>query len=357
MDLPLLLHPSAALVGLVVGLPLGRFLALGVQRFSYDDEFFDPERGPRTSSHVHLSDLEDLSFLPWPLRIPFFGELIGMVWFCHFHFLLPPPACEDCGHPWTPGERIPLVSHLRLGGRCPHCAAPLSVQAFWIEALTPLLLATLGAVHGLTLETLLYWILAGLCVVATVVDWDFQIIPDEVPTTGLGVGVGVGLAHTLYGLATSGWPPGPLQEALLDPVLVAPWHLAWCLGGGLLGGLVLWGLQKLGTWLAGTNAMGCGDVKLAVALGLFLGPLGSLISLFYAAVFGAICGVGVKLLGRGKREQGYTKFAFGPFICLGTLLVVFVGPDLAVDLYLRFSQALLGLLGLTVGGGPPPAFP
>jgi prepilin signal peptidase PulO-like enzyme (type II secretory pathway) len=90
--------------------------------------------------------------------------------------------------------------------------------------------------------------------------------------------------------------------------------------------------------------MGCGDVKLAVALGFFLGPVGSLISLFYAAVFGAFSGVLVMLSGGGKREQGFTKFAFGPYICLGTLLVTFVGPDLALEIYLKFSGLLVWML-------------
>jgi leader peptidase (prepilin peptidase)/N-methyltransferase len=335
MNTPLLIHPFAACLGFLLGLPTGSFLTTCVARFSYDDEFFDPRKGPRHQEHIHLSQLEDISFLPWPQRIPFFGYLIGMVQFCHFHLLVPPVRCEDCHHPLSLRDRLPVLAFLRLKGRCPSCAAPLPGENLWIEAVTPLFFALILAAHGPTLESLLYCLVAALSLVATVVDWNFQIIPDEVPTTGLGVGLGVGLAHTLFTLWQSGWS---------SQVLWDPWHLGWMVSGSLVGGLTLWVLQVVGSWLAGTTAMGGGDVKLAVALGLFVGPAGSAIGLFFAAFLGALSGLLVILTGGGKREGGFTKFAFGPYICLGILLVAFFGPELSIEFYSHFSMSFGGLI-------------
>lgn len=343
--IPLLLHPGAGLLGFLLGLPVGTFLATSADRFAYDDETFDPSKGPRGRDHVWLEEFEDVSFLPWHHRIPFFGLLVGMVHFCHFSLLGEPAACVDCGRTLPLAERVPLLSFLQLRGRCRGCAAPIPVQHLWIEAATPLLFFLVLALYGLTLEGLLYAFLTGVCLLASVVDWNFQIIPDEVPTAALAVGLGVGLGHTLTALAQQGWPAAAgLAELAQAPALAAPFHLGWALAGGLAGGLTLWTLQVIGSWLARTTAMGGGDVKLAAALGLYVGFWGALIALFYAAVFGAASGVLVLLSGGGKREQGFTKFAFGPYICLGVLVVVLVGEDLALGLYMGVSRVLFQAL-------------
>jgi leader peptidase (prepilin peptidase)/N-methyltransferase len=351
--LPLLLHPGAGLLGLLLGLPAGGFLATCADRFAYDDETFDPDKGPRGRDHYWVEEFEDLSFLPWHHRIPFFGYLVGMVQFCHFSLLLAPPACVDCHRQLPLGERIPVLSYLWLGGKCRGCAAPIPGQHLWIEAATPLLFFVVLALHGPTLEGFLYLFLVGICLLASVVDWNYQIIPDEVPTAALAVGLGVGLGHTLVALTRTGWPAtGSLQDLLLTPALADPLHLGWVLAGGLAGGLTLWTLQVIGSWLARTTAMGGGDVKLASALGLYVGFWGVLIGLFYAALLGAASGILVMLTRGGKREQGFTKFAFGPYICLGVLLVVLVGEELALELYLACSRGLF--LALTGSELAPP---
>lgn len=343
---PLLLHPGTGLLGALLGLPLGSFLATAAHRLAYDDESYDPTKGPRAYEHLRMSDLEDLSSLPWTQRIPFLGLLIGMVDFCHFHLLEAPAACDDCGSTLGLGDRLPVLGWLRLGGRCRHCAAPIPAQFFWLELLTPVTTGLAFAAFGPTLEACLVSVVALLGLLASIVDWNYQIIPDEVPTTGIAIGLGVALAHTAWALR-HGLPELPLAELPTHPAMADPWHLSWALSGALVGGVALWALQVVGARLAGTQAMGSGDVKLAVALGIFTGPKGAGVALFYAAVLGAASGMVVLLAGGGKREEGFTKFAFGPYICLGFLIVMVLGADQAFQLYLGAIQALTGLL---VGG-------
>ena len=346
---PLLVHPGAGVLGALLGLPLGSFLATAAHRLAYDDESFDPGKGPRSYEHLRMSDLEDLSGLPWTQRIPFLGLLVGMVDFCHFHLLSAPAACDDCGAtiPW--GDRVPVLGWLRLGGRCRACAAPIPAQFFWLELLTPLTTGLAFATFGPTLEAMLVSIVALLGLLASIVDWNYQIIPDEVPTTGIAIGLGVALAHTAWALR-GGLPAAvPLADLPTHPALSDPWHFSWAVSGALVGGVALWALQVVGARLAGTQAMGSGDVKLAVALGIFTGPKGAGVALFYAAILGAASGMVVLLVGGGKREEGFTKFAFGPYICLGFLVVMVLGADQAFEFYLDSIQ---GLTAGLVGGDP-----
>ncbi len=79
-------------------------------------------------------------------------------------------------------------------------------------------------------------------------------------------------------------------------------------------------------------AMGFGDVKLAAVLGALLGWQNLLVALFLAFLLGAVLGVIGRLLGGGR------VIPFGPYLALGGLLALFVGPSV-IAWY-------LGLLGV-----------
>lgn len=339
--LPAVAHPWAGLVGLGLGWWLGGPLASCSERFAYDDEEFDPRKGPREREKIYLSELEDLSHLPPAEKVPFLGPLWGMLLYCRFHLLLATPTCNDCGGEIPSEDQTPVLSYLRLGGRCRACHAAIPTDLYWVEVLMPLLFAAVLGVHGLGLPGLLLCLLAALCLIASVVDQAYQIIPDEVSAVGAAVGLGSGLGHSLGALLTSGPLPATLTQLATSPALMDPWHLGWAVGGALAGGLPLWVLLIFGSFLAGTDAMGYGDVKLAVALGPFLGPVGTLMALFWAAILGAAAGMILLLRGGGKREGGFTKFAFGPYICAGALIVALIGPETMSERYAAFNQDLV----------------
>ena len=98
------------------------------------------------------------------------------------------------------------------------------------------------------------------------------------------------------------------------------------LGAAILGSLAGWWslylVGLLGTMAFKRNAMGFGDVKFLAPIGAFLGPLGVVYAFFAAAVVGAIIGLPLRLLGR-------RELPFGPYLVLGTLVVLAAGPQLA----------------------------
>ena len=80
------------------------------------------------------------------------------------------------------------------------------------------------------------------------------------------------------------------------------------------------------------GGMGGGDIKLFFLIGLVLGTIHTLLTLFLAAVIGMIVGVIVL----SKRKQGRkTPIPFGPSIAFAAIIVYFYGDSL-INWYLGF---------------------
>jgi len=73
------------------------------------------------------------------------------------------------------------------------------------------------------------------------------------------------------------------------------------------------------------DAMGFGDVKFIACIGAFLGWQGALFSVVAASLVGSV--VGLAALSLGRREWS-SKLPFGPYLALGALLWLSVGPAL-----------------------------
>lgn len=103
----------------------------------------------------------------------------------------PPSHCPHCRHaiPWY--LNVPLVTWLVLRGRCAHCGAPISFRYFLVELLTGgLFLGSWLAVgrESPAVAAVYCLVLAGL-VVATFIDFEHFIIPDEITLGGMVAGV------------------------------------------------------------------------------------------------------------------------------------------------------------------------
>lgn len=137
---------------------------------------------------------------------------------------------------------------------------------------------------------------AGLLVLLSLVDLDVHRLPDALVRP---LAVGLLLAAAAAGAMTSSWAP------LLH---------------SLLGGAALYGLFYL--LALAPSGFGYGDVKLAGALGLGLGPLGPgavVTAPLLAMLVGGVVAVGLLLTGRARRS---THLAFGPALALGALLAL-----------------------------------
>lgn len=250
--------------------------------------------------------------------------------------VLPRSACPSCGAPIAWHDNVPILSYLWLRGTCRSCRAPISWRYPVVELVTACLFFFMHRQvfadptrydAGVLIAHLL--LVCGL-IVATFVDFDHRIIPDEITKTGMVAGP---LLSAIY---------PPLQSRLDAAFLWEPRRPAEGTGEALLASLVgmavgagmIYGLGWVGKRLFKKEAMGFGDVKLMGMVGAFLGWQAAFLAFWIAPVLGLVYGV-VRWVRSGDRYMPY-----GPFLSIATFLVMLWHVEI-VSLVTRDYPALL----------------
>lgn len=212
----------------------------------------------------------------------------------------PRSHCVHCKKqiPWY--DNIPFVSFIALKGRCRFCQAKISVQYFIVELVTALMFLWLYFYFGLVWALAAYFIFVSGLIVATFVDIEHRIIPDEISVGGM-----------VAGIILSFLIP-QLHETSSN--LLGVWQ---SLLGILIGGGSIYAMGMLGDFLFKKESMGGGDVKLLAMIGAFLGWKSALLTFFIAPIFGAVAGIIVKI--RTKESL----IPYGPFLAMGALISLF----------------------------------
>ena len=200
-------------------------------------------------------------------------------------------VCDYCGKTLRWYELIPVVSFLLQGAKCRRCHKKLSWQYPGIEIVTAIVFFLISQRVSDTWVLVPLLIVAGTFIVITVADFKYQIIPDSM--------VGVLVVGSVWlTLESSG--PG-----------VLPVHVLSGIGAFLFFFLLWFGTKGKG--------MGFGDVKLAFPLGLLLGFPKIVFAVYVAFLIGASVGI-ILLLSKNKTLK--SRIAFGPFLIIGTALVL-----------------------------------
>lgn len=214
---------------------------------------------------------------------------------------VPRSRCPSCGHQIAWYENIPLLSYLRLGGKCSACKTPISMRYPAVEVLTALLFAACGWRFGARPEVLLWCGLVATLVALALIDLDTQFLPDDLTLPLMWVGiVSAGL----------GWLPIKLSASV---------------GGAVAGYLSLWLVFHAYRLIRGKEGMGAGDFKLLAALGAWMGwqLIPSIILL--ASAVGALVGIGLIVFRQHDRE---VPIPFGPYLAGGGIAALFFGEQL-----------------------------
>ena len=112
---------------------------------------------------------------------------------------------------------------------------------------------------------------------------------------------------------------------LLIGRIISPLDPWW---DSIVGAAVGFGLLLL-IAVVSKGGMGGGDIKLFLLIGLVLGTVDTLVTLFLASVIGMIAGIIVlKIKGKGRK----TPIPFGPSIVVAAIIVYFYGQQL-IDMY------------------------
>ena len=211
----------------------------------------------------------------------------------------PASRCPACEAAIAPYDNVPVLSWLLLRGRCRRCGRRISPRYPAVELLTAAAFAAVTAVRGFDEGLLLELPFVAVLIAVAGIDLEHRIVPNRI-----------------------------VVPAAIWAVAVAALALTSELPELLIAGAVAFTLLLLAA-LAYPAGMGMGDVKLAGVMGLYLGTA---VAPALLAAFAAGAVVGIAMLARegaGARKKGVP---FAPFLALGGLVGVLVGPDL-VDLY------------------------
>lgn len=85
--------------------------------------------------------------------------------------------CMNCGYQLKWYDLVPVFSYLCLGGKCRSCKQKISVQYPLIELLNGVFYCIVFAVYGISVEALLYALLASALITLSVIDFRTYEIP------------------------------------------------------------------------------------------------------------------------------------------------------------------------------------
>ncbi len=223
--------------------------------------------------------------------------------------------CDACGHVLSPLDLVPVASYLALRGCCRYCGAAIPRRVLVVEAATGALYAIAALTHGATPLAVILMADLSILVVVFVIDLEHHLILDAVT-----------LPSVVFAAATVPW--GPVGQGTVPPR--EAFFMAFY--GALLAGAILLVIYLGAMAIMRKEALGLGDVKLGVLLGLMLGFTATVVTLDLAFVVGGLLAVGLWVF-KVRRPGEYIPF--GPFLAGAGMIGLFWGQWL-YDWYLGF---------------------
>lgn len=217
-----------------------------------------------------------------------------------FNLNLPRSACPHCGHPISAIENIPLLSYIALRGRCAACEAPISIRYPAVELLTAVV--SFGLIWHFGLRPAgFYSLVFAYCLIALAwIDFDTQLLPDNLTLPLLWIG----LLVNAQGTFTS------LNSAVL---------------GAVMGYGTLWVVYWVFKLITGKEGMGYGDFKLLAAIGAWCGWAVLPLVILFSSLAGAA--IGISLIWFAKRDRSI-PIPFGPYLAIAGLFALPFGRHL-----------------------------
>ena len=227
-----------------------------------------------------------------------------------YNLMVPASACPHCGHKISALENIPVISYLLLRGKCRGCSAHISARYPLVEAVSGLLSAYVAWRFGYGMAAcgalLFVWALLAL----TFIDFDTQLLPDDITLPLLWLGLLLNLSGTFTDLGSA-------------------------VIGAIAGYLALWSVYWLFKLATGKVGMGFGDFKLLAAIGAWLGWKMLPLVIMLSSIVGAVVGIVLIVAARHGRN---VPIPFGPYLAGGGLIALFWGQTLT-QAYLQMLAA------------------
>ncbi|BBP02035.1 prepilin peptidase [Sulfuriferula nivalis] len=217
-----------------------------------------------------------------------------------FSLSIPRSACPTCGHAITALENVPILSYLWLRGKCRGCQTRISVRYPVVEAITGILTAITAAYFGYGTASLAAIVFVWALIALTFIDFDTQLLPDNITLPLLWLGLLANMQNTFT----------PLNSAVI---------------GAMMGYLSLWSIYWLFKLITGKEGMGYGDFKLLAAIGAWLGWSMLPIVILLSSAVGAVVGIILIVVAKQGRS---IPIPFGPYLAGGGLIALFWGKEI-----------------------------
>ncbi len=217
-----------------------------------------------------------------------------------FNLSRPNSHCPSCHAPIKAWQNIPIVSFLLLKGRCQHCHHTIGLRYPLVELVTAVASFILALKMPLGLPLLAMLVFSWSLIALTMIDYDYQLLPDQLTLPLLWLGLIMNINATFT----------PLENAVL---------------GAVFGYLSLWSVYWLFKLITKKEGMGYGDFKLLAALGAWLGLDMLLPIILLSSVVGAIVGITLVLL---KKHSKSKPIPFGPYLAVAGFVAALWGQDI-----------------------------
>jgi len=228
-------------------------------------------------------------------------------------------ACDYCHHQLSWYDLIPIFSFFLLKGRCRYCRKKISWQYPLVEILTGIVFLLIFNEFSIFLphwqagnfqfvKVLILWGIVSCFIVIFFSDVNYHLISDYILWA-------LFIFSLFFHLATS----------------FNLFQFSVYFFSGIIIAFPIWLIY----FLSKERAMGLGDVYLAAILGFLLGWQKGFMALYLAFVLGGVMGLFLIIFGRKKLKS---KIAFGPFLVIGAVVILFWGEEIL--------KVVLGFYGL-----------
>jgi len=218
--------------------------------------------------------------------------------------------CPTCKAQIKWHDNIPLFSYFLLKAKCRDCSTKINIKYFLVELISAINFVVIFYFFGISLTTLLFFILSICFVIIFFIDLKHFIIPNEL-TYLLMV---IGLLKSF----------DPNLNTTLFPNLVNS------LIGGLFGYIIIWLIIFIYKKLRNKEGMGLGDAKLLSAIGFWFGWASIPFIIFFSSVI-ALLSVVPDIIKNKKNLS--SQIPFGPYIIIGCLMFLIFNEQ--IKLYLN----------------------
>lgn len=218
--------------------------------------------------------------------------------------------CESCKHELAWYDLIPIISFIKLKGKCRYCSKPFSSEYMFSEIGTGVMFALtwyLSQINHFQLtQSIISLGITSTLIVMFLADMRYKIIPDSMQILFGLLAVTFHLLSFMRGDVEASAYLQRFMRMLLDGAIVM--------------------IPLLIIFLATRGkGMGFGDVKYSFIVGILLGMWNGLVALYMSFVLGGIVGAYLLFVKKMDRKKA---IPFGPYLFIGTYIMFFFESEI-----------------------------